>query len=113
MPKSSAWRASEHRHRGLERQHAAFAHPVLESPDRVATVGVALRVRAGVAPAELGRGVRDELAEPIVVGAAHRDRELRLEVVADRDVDHRLDGIQALRVGNGREVAVAEVAVSR
>ena len=79
--------AGEHRDRGLERQHAPLADPVLQRPHRVATVGVALRVRAGVAAAELRGRVRDELTEPVVVGAAHRDRELRLEVVADRDVD--------------------------
>ena len=89
--------AGEHRDRGLERQHAALADPVLQRPHRVAAVGVALRVRAGVAAAELRGRVRDELAEPVVVGAAHRDRELRLEVVGDRDLDQHVDRIVALR----------------
>ena len=69
-------------------------------------------MRARVAAAELRGRVGDELAEPVVVGAAHRDRELRLEVVADRDVDHHLDRVEALGVGDRRDAAVAQVAVA-
>ena len=103
--------SGEHRDRGLEREHAALANPVLQRPHRVAAVGVALRVRAGVAAAELRGRVRDQLAEAAVVGAAHRDRELRLEVVADRNVDQHVDGIAGrCAAAIDRDVAVAQIA---
>ena len=70
---------------------------MLQRPHRVATVGVALGMRAGVATAELRSRVRDEVAEPPVVGTAHGDRELRLEVVLERDVDEQVGRVLAAR----------------
>ena len=95
MPNRSAWRPVSIATAASSDEHAALAHPVLQRPHRVAAVGVALRVRARVAAAELRGRVRDELAEAVVVGAAHRDRELGLEVVVDRDVDQHVDRIVA------------------
>ena len=107
MPNRSACSAGEHRDRLLEREDLAFADPVLQRPHRVATVGVALRVRTGIAAAELRRRMRDEVAEPAVVGAAHGDRELRLEVVVQRDVDEQVGRVLAAAIarscrGRGR-----------
>jgi len=80
-----------------EREHAAAAHPVPEQVQAEAGVVEEREVRAGVRERDQARRVLEHAPDGGFVGVEQQRAEHRIEVLAEREIEHAVQRVAAIR----------------